>query len=525
MSDQDMLQFMPLDLDIFSEGERFRTGTRLGAAFSEGIRAYSRAAYSDAIEHFRAALIAAYVEGEEQDRIYARERAMIYLYIGNALALQDKWDASLHEYMEAIHIYPHLIEAHYNVGVALAAQRKIHRAIAAFQETLQHNANFYEAQFSVGRCYQNLGKTRRAYIHYQHASRIRPDAAEPLYYMGDIHQSQGGHGLAQKYFTQAIQTEPTFVLPREQQNTIVSVPKGKQIQWYYHLCDDLKAHNYQEEAEHLYRSLLQLHPHEHTARYLLGNLLARKHHFYLAYAEYACIPPQNTHYLDTRIRMSTILKLQKKRREAYKLLFDCAVLFPKNGHIFLHMGKLLYEMDKIPVAIRAFERSVQLLPDNVQAYYLLGYLYTAHGFHLRAITVWEKAVDLAPDMHSLRYDLGILYFQNNQHSLAAEAFDHVLQYWQDDTSTTFMLGLCYKELQETARAIPLFENILLHNPRHTLALYYLGAMYMKMGNVSLGKAYLRRYDYLNDKSHLGSTNGSSLNSNEELATNVKYMAV
>lgn len=77
MSDQDTLQFMPLDLDIFSESERFMTGTRLGSAFSEGIRAYLRAVYNDAIEHFRAALIAAYVEGEDQDRIYARERAII----------------------------------------------------------------------------------------------------------------------------------------------------------------------------------------------------------------------------------------------------------------------------------------------------------------------------------------------------------------------------------------------------------------------------------------------------------------
>jgi tetratricopeptide (TPR) repeat protein len=59
-----------------------------------------------------------------------------------------------------------------------------------------------------------------------------------------------------------------------------------------------------------------------------------------------------------------------------------------------------------------------------------------------------------------------------------------------------MLGVCYKELMEPARAIPLFEKVLRRNPRHAQALYYLGASYLQIGNASLGKAYLRRYDHL-----------------------------
>lgn len=409
--------------------------------------------------------------------------------------------------------------------MALAAQTQLHRAIAAFKETLNRHANLYEAHFSLGRCYQQLGDARCAYIHYQHACHIRPDAAEPLYYMGCIHQCYGSYELAQKYFTHALQVEPTFVLPKEQGEHREFTSDGELIQWYYHLCDDLKAHHYQEEAEHMYRILLQWCPQEHTARYLFGNLLARMRRFYLAYEEYAHIPPQNTHYIDARIRMSTILKLQHKLREAYKLLFDCALLFPKNGHIFLHMGKLLYEMNKIPMAIRAFERSVQLLPNNIQGHYLLGCAYTATGLDLRAIVAWQKAVELAPEIHSLRYDLGYLHFQHNQYSLAAQAFAHVLKYWPDDIQTNFMLGLCYKELLETARAIPLFEHVLLHNPRHTQALYYLGVMYMKTGNVSLGKAYLRRYDYLKNKHILFSTNGKSPNENEASISDFKFVMV
>ena len=75
-------------------------------------------------------------------------------------------------------------------------------------------------------------------------------------------------------------------------------------------------------------------------------------------------------------------------------------------------------------------------------------------------------------------------------------FEQVLLFWPEDVETNFMLGVCYKELMEPARAIPLFEKVLRRNPRHAQALYYLGASYLQIGNTSLGKAYLRRYDHL-----------------------------
>jgi len=221
MTVNEPLNFMPLDLDTFSGSERFMAGTRLGAAFSQGIRAYLRAAYSDAIEHFKAALIAAYVEGEEQAQIYDRERAIIYLYIGNALAFQEDWDGALREYLEAVQTDPQLAEAHYNLGVAFAARGQLDRAISAFKEALEHNSKLYEAHFSLGRCYQRLDDAGRAYIHYDQACNARPQAAEPRYYMGLMHQSHGAHELAQRCFTEALRVEPTFVSPEIQDEMLV----------------------------------------------------------------------------------------------------------------------------------------------------------------------------------------------------------------------------------------------------------------------------------------------------------------
>jgi tetratricopeptide (TPR) repeat protein len=490
------LHFMPLDLDTFAGSERFMAGTRLGAAFSQGIRAYLRADYASAIEHFKDALIAAYVEGEERAQIYDRERAIIYLYRGNAHAFQEDWDAALREYLEAVQTDPQLAEAHYNLGVAFAAQGRLDRAIAAFKEALEHNQRLYEAHFSLGRCYQRLDDAGRAYIHYDQACSARPQAAEPRYYMGLMHQSHGAHELAQRCFTEALRVEPTFVTPEVQDEVLVSRSEEEVAQWYYRLSADLKAQGYAEEAERIYRALLRWRPHEYGASYLLGNLLARSRRLDEAIEAYDQIPAHDACYVDARIRTSAVLKLQGKPREAYEVLFECARQRPTDGRLFISMGKLLYDMGKSHAAVKAFERAVRLLPNDAQAYYLLGFMYNALGREGWGLAAWRKAVNLAPEAHSLRYDLGFMYVRRGRFDLAATEFAHVLKHWPDDVETNFMLGLCYKELIEPARSIPLFEKVLRRNPRHTQALYYLGASYLQIGNASLGKAYLRRYDYL-----------------------------
>lgn len=496
MATNEPLLFMPLDLDTFSGSERFVEGTRLGAAFGRGIHAYLRAAYADAIEHFKSALIAAYMDGEEQAQIYDRERAIIYLYIGNALAFQDDWEGALREYLEAVQTDPQLAEAHYNLGVAFAAHGQLDRAIAAFKEALEHNEHLYEAHFSLGRCYQRLEDAGRAYIHYTSACNARPQAAEPRYYMGLMHQSHGAHELAQRCFAEALRVEPTFVSPAVQDEVLVTRSEEEVAQWYYRLSDDLKHQGYEEEAERIYLALLQWRPEEHRARYLLGNLMGRSRRWDEAIEQYQKVPPYHKHYVDARLRMSAVLRLLKRPKGAYDILFDCAKLHPGNGQLFLSMGKILYDMSRPVAAIRAFERAVQLLPYDPQSHYLLGFMYTIIGRENWALAAWRKAVELAPHIYSLRFDLGYMYVRRGRYDLAVHEFTVVSEHWPDDIETCFMLGLCYKELMEPARAIPLFEKVLRRNPRYAQALYYLGACYLHIGNTSLGKAYLRRYDHL-----------------------------
>ena len=142
MTVNEPLNFMPLDLDTFSGSERFMSGTRLGAAFSMGISSYLRADYASAIDSFKQALIAAYIEGEERAQIYDRERAIIYLYIGNALAFQEDWEGAQREYLQAVQTDRQLSEAHYNLGRFLAFLGQADEAEKQFKEALRIEPGF-----------------------------------------------------------------------------------------------------------------------------------------------------------------------------------------------------------------------------------------------------------------------------------------------------------------------------------------------------------------------------------------------
>ncbi len=496
------LRFVPLDLDTFASSERFMVGMRLGATFSQGMHTYLQGTYHEAAEQLKAALISAYVEGEEATQIFARERAIIHLYLGNCVAVNEQWEEALREYLEAVQIDPQLAEAHYNLGISFAAVDQLERAISALKEALEYNPGLYEAHFALGCCYQQADDAGRAYIHYTSACTARPDAAEPRYALGLMHQSHGAHELAQRCFAEALHMDLP-PLSADPANPLLSRSEDEVVAWYYQFSAKLKQQHYEEEAERIYRLLLEWRPHEYQAHVLLGNLRARQQELDEALVHYAAVPPGDRAYVDARLRMATVLHLRGEDRRAYALLVACARRNPDQGHLWLQMGKLLQGLGRYPSSLRALKRAVQLLPREPQAHYRLGLAYAALGYSGRATAAWRHAVLLAPDDEALHFDLATLLVQRGRYMAASHELQQVLARNPADHDARFLLGLCYKELLDPARAIPLFEQVLEHDPQHIQALYYVGACHLQIGSTSLGQHYLRRYEELTFSSTAG----------------------
>ncbi|MBN1484938.1 MAG: tetratricopeptide repeat protein [Chloroflexia bacterium] len=497
MTKGEHVQLVVLDLDTFSGSERFMQATRAGEAFSKGLRAYLNTDYAQAAEEFRLALIAAYVEGDSTAaEVTDRDRAIIYLYVGNSLAFQHDWKAALREYLNAVQTDATLAEAHYNIGVSFAAQSQIEKAINAFKETLRYNSDLYEAKFALGRCHQAMDNPGAAYIFFTAAHDCRPDAAEPIYYIGLMHQAHGAHELAQKCFAEALRVEPTFQMDHAAPESLETRSEQEAVLWYYRLGDDLKNQGYPEEAERIYQALLQWKPEEHRARYLLANLLARQKNWKGALAEYQQITSEAREYVPASVKMSHIFRLLKRPKVSYQILYRCAQQCPEEAAVFQELGKVLATLGRLPAALKCLQRAVQLDAQNAQTYYLLGRLYMAQGNENKALSAWKRALQISPQLVSLRYDMGVIHLKRGRYRQATQEFQSVLQHWPDDTETHYLLGLSFKEAGDPAQAIDYFERVVQANPQHAQALYYLGACHLQLGNSTAGMAYLQQYDRL-----------------------------
>ncbi len=497
MPDKDRVRLVVLDLDTFRGSERFMQATRAGASFSKGLRSYLNAEYDAAAEEFRLALIAAYVEGDTPEtEVTDRDRAIIYLYIGNALAFQNDWSGALREYLNAVQTDASLAEAHYNIGVSFAARGELEKAGNAFKEALKHNPDLYEAKFALGRCYQAMDNPGAAYIFFTAAHDTRPDAAEPLYYIGLMHQAHGAHELAQKCFADALRVEPTFQMEETALSQVEARSEQEATEWYYRLGEDLKKQGYNEEAERIYRALLQWKPQEHHARYLLANLLARQKRWKDALTEYRQIPPDSTEYAPACIKMSHIFRLLKKPQVSYQILYRCVQKWPQEAEVFIELGKVLATMGRLEPALKCLQQAVRMDAHNAQLFYLMGRLYMAMNNEKLALAAWKRALALSPQLISLRYDMGVMHLKRGRYRQAVQELETVLQHWPDDLETHYLLGLAYKEAGDPARAIPYFEKVVKSNPQHAQALYYLGACHLQLGNSTVGMAYLQQYDRL-----------------------------
>lgn len=498
MANDEKVQLVVLDLDTFAGSERFMQATRAGAAFGKGLRAYLNAQYAQAAEEFRLALIAAYVEGGEAMEVGVtdRDRSIIYLYIGNSLATQGDWEGAMREYLNAVQTDPSLAEAHYNIGVSFAAGGQLDKAVNAFKEALRHNADLYEAKFALGRCYQAMDNPGAAYIFYTAAHDCRPDAAEPLYYIGLMHQAHGAFEMAQKCFADALRVEPTFKMAEGTLEPVGARSEQEAVEWYYRLGEDLKVQGYPEEAERIYRALLQWRPKEHHARYLLGNLLARQKRWRDALNEYRQIGVDAPDYVAACVKMSHVFRLLKQPQVSYQILYRCAQHYPQAAEVFQELGKVLAVLGRANQALRCLQRAVQLDARNPQSLYLLGRLYMALNNEGSALLAWKKALDLAPQLISLRYDMGVMHLKRGRFRQAIQEFQTVLKHWPDDVETHYLLGLAFKESGDPAQAIPRFERVVQANPQHAQALYYLGACHLQLGNSTVGMAYLQQYDRL-----------------------------
>ena len=127
------------------------------------------------------------------------------------------------------------------------------------------------------------------------------------------------------------------------------------------------------------------------------------------------------------------------------------------------MAAALQAQGKLDQALQAYDRSIQLKPDDAKTYHNRGLTLKALGRLQEAVQSYEKAIQLQPDFAQAYYNLGIALQQLEQLALAAASFTMAIRLKPDFAEAYINRGNAEINLGELEHGVEL-ESREPHDP-------------------------------------------------------------
>jgi len=231
-----------------------------------------------------------------------------------------------------------------------------------------------------------------------------------------------------------------------------------------------------DEAERLYRAILEQDPGEINALHLLGVLRQQQGK---AEAALALLARALAAAPDVAIIHSNYGNALKAlgRLDAAALSYQRAVtLDPGLVDARYNLGRLLKERGSWAEAVACFEAVLAVEPRSVEVLNDLGLALQELGRLDEAVQRYQAAVRLAPDQAVLHHNLGNTLYRLDRFSAAEASLRRALELQPGLVETAIALGNTLKALGRPEAAIELYARVVAAAPDNVLAQYNLGCV-------------------------------------------------
>jgi len=148
-----------------------------------------------------------------------------------------------------------------------------------------------------------------------------------------------------------------------------------------------------------------------------------------------------------------VLNMQGKPEEALAELQQAATFRPHRWINQNELARLYYQQRRLNDAVAAYERALEILPNDPRTYLSLGAMYLEMGEAARSLELFEKANQLAPTGRAY-LNIGTAYYRMGRFADAAEAYTRAAKF--DDAAKSPVLhgniGDTYLRLNRPADA-------------------------------------------------------------------------
>ena len=138
--------------------------------------------------------------------------------------------------------------------------------------------------------------------------------------------------------------------------------------------------------------------------------------------------------------------------------------YPQSLLVINFLAAALQAQGKSDQALQAYDRSIQLKPDDAKTYDNRGLTLKALGRLQEAVQSYEKAIQLQPDFAQAYYNLGIALQQLEQLELAAASFTMAIRLKPDFAEAYINRGNAEINLGELEHAVKSYEQAIRLKP-------------------------------------------------------------
>ncbi|XP_075796826.1 protein O-mannosyl-transferase TMTC1 isoform X5 [Pelodiscus sinensis] len=290
---------------------------------------------------------------------YGPEFADAYSSLASLLAEQEQFKEAQEVYQAGIENCPESSDLHNNYGVFLVDTGAPERAVSHYQQAIWLSPNHYVAMVNLGRLYRSLGENKEAEAWYKRALKVSRKA-EILSPLGALYYNTGRY----------------------------------------------------EEALQVYREAAALQPSNKEIRLALAQVLAMMGQTKEAEKMTNHIVTEDAECLECYRLLSAIYSKQEHYSKALEAIDKALQLKPKDpkviSELFFTKGNQLREQNLLDKAFESYKLSVELNPDQAQAWMNMGGIEHIKGDYVTARSYYKKALQLVPNSKLLKENLAKL---------------------------------------------------------------------------------------------------------------------
>lgn len=215
-----------------------------------------------------------------------------------------------------------------------------------------------------------------------------------------------------------------------------------------------------EEAETLYRRILQAQPANSEALHLLGVIAYQRRDYEEAEARISQAIALNKRAAEYRNNLGNVYLAQKKLDQAEECYRRALKLQPRYADARNNLGNVFREQGKFHEAAESYQKALQLEPQRPEIHNNLGMVLTALARPAEAIDHYREALRLKPDFLDALANLSAAYKHQRRLQESIETGFKVLALDPRHAKTLLNLGNAYAELGQTENGIVFYRQAL-----------------------------------------------------------------